>query len=346
MNIFTALEILSSNDNEFYPYASVYNRTTDFRVNVDSVITESDKKMIIAKINEATSVEELKLATELNKVEFKFIPDFNSVNFPSISFTNGKANVNMLCEIHGVVSIPECKFSNKIGTELPGKIFRNYSIIHNGKLNMPVMAVKLDEKSRKQFSENGVKINNSPIVILDMSQFDLDLNLINIDLDLLFNLECDLYVNKVAAKTFKALNPKNKPAFMGDPELNTFLAEHGLVNGVFSPKTVITEKVENIPSSEIKVSIKSCSSIPSIKDVNAKKIKNKPLTKSESIVDFFLSSTMNYDKIKQNIKCLSYNVAMLKYAMLLNTEKDFNCSNLTTFSNGFEFVGEISKINS
>ncbi len=344
MNIFTALEILSTNNNEFYPYASVYNRTTDFRANVDSLITESDKKSIIAKINESTSVEELKMATELNKVEFKFIPDFNSVNFPSIAFTNGKANVNMLCEINGVVSIPECEFSDKIGTELPGKIFRNYSIIHDGKLNMPVMAVKLDEKSRKQFSENGIKINNSPIVILDMTQFDLDLNLINIDLDLLFSLECDLYVNKAASKTFKALNKKSKPECSIDPEINNFLSEHGLVNGVFSPKTVITEKVENIPSSQIKVSIKSCSSIPSIKDVTAKKIKNKALTKSESIVDFFASSTIDHEKIKQNIKCLSHNVAMLKYAMLLNPDKDFNCENLTANSCGFDFEGEITTI--
>jgi len=347
MNIFIALEILSTNDNKFFPYAAVYNRIGNKQVNADSLITEADKKSIIEKINSASSIEELKSATDITKIEFKFTPDFNEIDFPTISFTNGKANVSINCLIPGIISIPQCKYSEKIGTELPAKIFRNYSIIHNGELNMPVLAVKLDGKSRKQFLENGVKINNSPIVILDMTQFDLDLNLINIDLNVLFNLECDLYTKKVAMKVLKKNEEvKNSILFTDfneDQEIIEFLAEHGYVNGMFSPKTVIVEKAITIPVKQIKVSIKSCSGIPAIKDVLAKKSANKKLTKAESIMDFYMNCSVDLVTLKNQIKCLSHNVAMLKYAMLLS-DKEYNQEDLTSISEGFDFSGSINTI--
>lgn len=343
MNIFTALDLLSSGKNMFFPFATEYHRINNSqKVNADSIITEADKQEIIKKINQASSIEELKTATDLEKVELKFVPDFSPIKFPKYTITNGKANVNLLCEIPGKVFVPECEFNTPISID--GKIFRNYSIIHDGKLNMSTLCVILDDNTYNAFSDAGVKINKSPVIILDLNQFDLNMD-IEINTNILFDLECQLYVYKVIQKIYKSY--KNSVSneihqMYITPEITKFLANHGFKDGVFSPKMIIVEKDKTIiPERQIKVSIKSCSAIPSVSDVQTKLSNNAKLTKSESIMANLMDKTFDMNEIKSQIESVQAQISKRKYAMIMSNQK-YNEIIDNTSINGFSFSGLIS----
>lgn len=342
MNIFTALDILSSGNNSFFPFAAKYNKINHNQmVNADSIITAADRQEIIEKINQASSLKDLQNATELEKVELKFIPDFSPIKFPKYTITNGKANVNLFCEIPGKVIVPNCEMTKEM--TIDGKIFRNYSIIHDGKLNMPSLCVIMDNNTFDTFIKAGVKINKSPVIILDLTQFDLNIDT-EINLERLFELECHLYINKVINKIYKSQRPSITETYKiyVSPEFTEFLVKHGFKDGVFSPKMVIVEKNKDvIPERQIKISIVSCSNIPTVKSVEVKLSNSAKLTKSDTIMAALLNKTFDMNDIKVSSDTYNKESSKMKYAMLMSG-KTYNTSIDTTIIDGFPFNGTIS----
>lgn len=320
-NVIELFDILSSDyKNVFYPNSPNFNykRIGTKKVLAGTKISDEFKE----KISECKTIEELKelinnSSIETKKeLEFKNYDNEKGYSLSELVWNESRANLSVRIKYDGYVILPENEFNiEKVDTF----IYRTYTIIKDGILNLTQLPVSLTDETYKKLI-NFVKTNDkisleritkkedvngdeTYVYLIDFSK----LPIINrsmtksVSAQKLAELEWNLLKLQGDKKGYdyydKLLFPRVSEEFVSkySKEAEEWLKELGVTqfNG-FSPKLTSAESTDFYLAIELNTKIAGYSSIPKVQDVETKINDNKPL----KAADYLLYNSVT-DYLKQ-----------------------------------------------
>lgn len=305
-----------------------YKRIGAKKVQKAGLLTEEQKEQIA----NATNVDDLKnIVSGLNATELKF--EYNDKNkgyeISNVVWSSERANLSVNLNIDGYVDLPTNKFGiNRIQTH----VFRNYTIIKDGILNMQRLPVSLSKETFNKFKAQGLvegTYNANQIYVIDFSELPVvNKKMVkSISAKVLAEKEYELLQLKALEKVYKYYEAVNFPKVSEGilqkygAEAEAWLRELGITDGGFNPK-VTSEKGKDVYMAvELNTKISLHSTIPTVEKVlnridevnDPKNKKVKALNPVEELmkvaVDDYKTQTsskiyqkMNEDKQKEALK--------------------------------------------
>lgn len=220
------------------------------------------------------------------------------VPFANVTLNESRPNVSLLTRQEGTVDVGE----NALGVpvEVPSFIWRNWTIVRDGILNVKVLPVSLARPTFDRLAAEGLV--EGPYV--DGAVYELPLEglpIVNrrmvkrVSAKDCFRLQYEVARAKAAQKVFKHFEelrfPKERAKGLRDrygAEAAEWLKGMGVTDGGFSPKVVQSEASDVYVGRELKIALKGLSSLPKVDDVVAKLASGKKLTASEALVAPFV----------------------------------------------------------
>lgn len=207
------------------------------------------------------------------------------VSLRNLVFNTSRANVGMLLRYEGYVILPENKWGK---TQYDSWIYRNYTVIKDGILNMPTITVNRTKQIEDILTSYGVahRIVND-LVDIDLTSLPIVTRALvqAVSAQELAKLS---FLNERLKATQKVLNFYNKQANPkttdADPEFNEFLKAYGITYNGFAPKGALAESTDVYMAPELDIKIKGLSSLPSVDAVVKAVETGKKLTLSESLM--------------------------------------------------------------
>lgn len=306
-NAFTVLDFLSLvssdpgnklllDDPEFS-----YTRIGRADISASEVLTPADKKELevaIASLGEETTLEQLDaLGDKIQEIKskktdgLKFVPDaVDGYPASGITLAETRANVSVLVQKHGEIDLS--KTALKLG-KLRTSIFRNYSIVRDGIYNVKNLPMALVDSvisalpdgvlTKRDDGTYLVAIDRLPIINRGMVKGVSAKTLLEKEFELL-QVQAALKVVKEHRKLTAADEKSAKIADVYGQDGAAWLAERGVTDAGFSPKTTKAPAVDSYMARTLKVSIAGFSSLPSVKDVLKAVVAGKKLTPIQSLL--------------------------------------------------------------
>lgn len=307
-------------------------------------------KEALAQSNEVSDLKEQteKIMNLLSAEDLKFIPENadEGVEISNLTWHEERPNVSILVKKQGYVDLPKNSYGlDKVDTF----IYRNYTIIKDGILNMNVLPVSLTKETFDKLQANNLLKNetyeNGKIYSLDFSS----LPIINrqmvktVSAVEVFDYQLQLETIKAKNKVFKyylnEISPKVSEKWLsqyGEAAV-LWLKEMGLTeyNG-FSPKEKLVESTDFYIGKALQIKVKGLSSLPKVIDVekNIKDGKNlsiKEVAMAQAIKEYqnfisddkitltdkieFLTNKLN--ELKSEDKKLSLALSKIKFATII-----------------------------
>ena len=270
------IEILQSGENYFLPFnkAFSYNRIGAKTVTKVELTDETKEQLAAAK----TLAETQKALASIETAEFVYPENAGSVavNFEQLVWNSSRANLSVRAQLFGTVKLP----TNEFGlTEVPSFIYRNYTIVKDGVLNITHIPVVLDEATHELLLSKGLKLEgnyHNGMQILDISSLPIINRSMttNVSGKVLAQHEFDLISTQAELKYLKHLkaefDPKtnDKSAEKYSPEAAAWLKSIGVddYNG-FNPKKETVESEDTYMAPSLVVKIQNTSALPTVKAV-------------------------------------------------------------------------------
>lgn len=289
------IEDLTSDENALvYPLHDEfdYKRIGAKKVAKTDTLNEEQK----AKIASATTVEELKaLAGEMvgtESLKFTYNDKTKGYSISNVVWSSERANLSLNVRFDGYVELP----ANQFGlTKFDTFIYRTYTVIKDGILNLEKIPVSISETTFNKFKSQGVVTGNysSGVVVTDISA----LPIINkkmvktISAKKLGMLEYELTQTKALEKAYKYFEelhfPKKSKGFVDKygTEAEAWLKSLGITeyNG-FNPSMTTEKGTDFYMAVELNTKIAKHSSIPKITDVIDKMKSGKALNPVDLLV--------------------------------------------------------------
>jgi hypothetical protein len=285
------------------------------RIGVKKVIKSELDQETKNKLAEAKTAEEVrKITSSITVPEFEITDKAKGYPLSSITLNEERANISFLVRYEGKVKLPKNNFGLE---EVDSFIYRNYTLIKDGILNLDSLPVTLTDSTKKKLLENGVKmetlengillINFGHLPIINRSMVE------KISAKELANLEYALIKLQANQKVYGYFDKKFNVKVNKDA-----VAKHSLEIAEWLRSLSITEwngfapKVESSYSGDVymalclKTKIEKLSSLPKTEDVLKKLNENKSLTISESLmkspIDVFTNEqeTKLFKSLKNN----------------------------------------------
>jgi hypothetical protein len=270
-----------------------YKRIGAKKVAAAAQLNEEQKKQIL----NAKTKEEAQAIVDALPDELKFEYNDKTKGYPisNLVWSSERANLSINVRFDGYVELPKNKFGlSRIDTF----IFRNYTIIKDGILNITELPLKLSEETLKKFSGQagivaGGYANGDGITTVDFS----GLPVINrrmvkaISAKKLAELEFNLLKLQGLAKAYKYYEglhfPKVSKGFVEEygAEAEAWLKELGLTtyNG-FNPKVTSEKSTDFYMAVELNTKIAKYSAIPTVASVIKKIEEGKALTPADELL--------------------------------------------------------------
>lgn len=269
-------------------------------------LNESQKALLAG----AKSVEELKAITDSiaqsseEVVKFEYNDKTKGYSISNLVWSSERANLSINVKFDGYVNVPKNNFGiDRVETF----IFRNYTIIKDGILNITKLPLTLslatynkflaagliDPNTQTTFNTNSEGVTTSGLVVVDFSS----LPIINkkmvksISAKVLAEKEYSLLKLQGLAKAYKYYNelhfPKVSTGFVEKygVEAETWLKELGITtyNG-FNPKTTTEKSTDFYMAVQLDTKIAKLSAIPTVASVIKKLEEGKPLTPADELL--------------------------------------------------------------
>ena len=267
------------------------------------------KNLSDTKINElkeqlvnALDVNEIKrIAAEITNVStwspmFKEEKTEGGEPILNLVFNESRPNVSIQITKNGYVEIPEEKANElKIPKQIPTHIFRNYTIIKDGILNIKVLPVMLDETTFNKLKNEELVENeydNKKVYLLDLTKIPLiNRKMVkNVSAKDFFISHLNLAKLKAKQKVFKhylqIIAPKKQTQLLElyGADAMQWLESIGIKDYGFAPKVSIEKSGDFYYSRELNVKIAGLSALPSMKAVSDKVAKGSKLTLADSLM--------------------------------------------------------------
>lgn len=275
-----------------------YNRIGR-RSEPDKRLTDEEKKSLIEAIENAQDQSEVSAAVEkmvAAKKEIKFNWSKKQHVIKSLTWNETRPNVSMLFQIEGTAEIGENDY--QLPKEFKTAIWRNYTIIRDGLLNIDVLPVVLTKSAYDVLSANNVLNFDEPFVEEKLYEIDLRrMPLLNESM--VEEVSAKEYFSKLYDFLTVKATKKICNAFMDEisaPERAQTLSEIygkdaaewllsiGISDQGFSPKTVLTPATDRYMATELIAKMKGLSSIPSFNAFKKKMDEGKKLNPADQIM--------------------------------------------------------------
>lgn len=292
------------------------------------------------QIASADSKEERKaLAKQLVSYE-DWTPEFTKIKDPlglvsmnTLVSNASRPNVSIQTTTHGTVSIPEFvqERYSKLTATIKSMIYRNYTIVKDGIINMKKLPVILPLGVKEELASWGVKFDSVPmdIVTPEGQNAEVDVTVIDLTYTPLISRAMtmdisakDFFTDAVELQRLKALQKVLKfyreqivgkvnatgLADLYGAEAAAYLSEKGIRDYGFSPKVDVAESTDFYMSREMNVKVKGLSSLPAVDAVRKKIADGKKLTVSDGLMvqalaryDEFVNSELITKSAAKNI---------------------------------------------
>jgi hypothetical protein len=282
---------LQEGDCKFYPYHSAFNYNRIGTKKVTKVELSDETKDALAKAK--TLKEITQITSELSAPEFIY-PDNAAeigMSFDTLVWNQDRANLSVQTRLSGKVKLPK----NELGlVEVDSFIYRNYTLVKDGIINVSEIPVSLDIKTFNKL--NGLKLIKSAngVTIIDISALPtINRSMAeNPSAKKLANLEFDLIKVQVQQKYLKYLkdeeekkNPVVKTSIW-TPEAAEWLKTVGITeNSGFAPKVEAIKSEDFYMAPTLKVKIEKTSTVPKISDFLKKVVSGKELNVIETLLE-------------------------------------------------------------
>lgn len=329
-NVLELLEDLMKSGNKLYPDHPDFQYKRIGRaketVSVEERIAKAKEKVASTEKLEDLKAETEKMMNLLSAEDLKFIPagEGQGIEISNLTWNEDRPNVSVLIRKKGHVDLPKNNFGI---TSLETFIYRNYSIIKDGILNMNVLPVSLNKETFNKLQANGLlegeTFEENKVYSLDFSS----LPIINrkmvktVSAKEVFGYQLDLERIKGRNKVFKyylnELEPKTSIGWETEygKDAVTWLKEMGLTeyNG-FSPKVKSVESTDFYIGKALEIKVKGLSSLPKVADVekalkDGKSLSVKELAMAQAIKEYQQAQSSD---IAANIKFLKEKLEALK----------------------------------
>jgi hypothetical protein len=250
----------------------------------------------------------------------------------ALKFDEDRPNINILVKREGTVTVPE----NDLGFKdtVDSYIWRNYSIVRDGIVNVQKMPVVLSKTSYDKLAGAGVisepfKVGQT--YVIDTKKLPV-INRSMVKSKSASDLFKDYFTLYQLRTTQKILNSKIEKPEVGakfeslyGEEGAKFLKELGISEGGFSPKTVKGESLDPYTAKVLEVKLAGMSGIPKIEDVEKAIAAGKKLTPSQEVMSNALTLVMtskeSYESqlnvVKKQLKVLMDSIVKTKFGVIL-----------------------------
>lgn len=262
-----------------------YNRTTAKSV-AKRELTEEES----AKLSSATTkskVDKVMKEIDSNSVKMRIKDPNKGYPVSNLTLNSERANVSFLVNIGVVLDLPK---NNPIGiNSLDSSIFRNYTFIKDGILNINKLPIKISNSVLKgKFKRMGLvetdgAITSDGISIIDLSKLPITnkKRTKSVFMDELAELEAEHLILQCKSKYLKYLlkqyskpnvvsNPTGSSVF-DNPKSAEYLKSLGITKSGYSPKTEKEKSEDYYIANSLVTRIKGFSSLPTIESVLNKK---------------------------------------------------------------------------
>lgn len=285
-------DLTSDEEAEFFPFHDDFNykRIGAKREQVKG-LTDNEKQ----KIMEAKTVEEVKQivdSAEGRDVKFEYINKEKGYPLTDLVWSSNRANLSIRVRYDGYVKLPKNNFGlDRIDTF----IYRTYTLIKDGILNITKLPVKASAKTIEYFSNCGliIDLDKNDVVTIDFSSLPIiNRKMVkNISAKTLAKKEYNLFELKALEKVYKFYENKHFPrasdSFVEKYGSNAeaWLKELGITqyNG-FAPKTTTVKGSDVYMAVELNTKIALHSTLPKVEDVIAKYLAGKELKPVEKLM--------------------------------------------------------------
>ena len=298
--VIDVLTALQAGDNELdleHPDFE-YNRIGKARVQKDDDTIEQLKQQLLVETDTTKIVE---IANEITKYE-QWTPVFASsvtkVPMNSLVFNESRPNISINTSQTGTIAIPDSKQSEfGLPPKIQSQIYRNYTVVKDGIINMKLLPVRLDLETFTKLKEwDLVTGNYDPVrvYVIDLTKTPLiNRSMVkNTSIVELFTKSLQLEELGAQQKVLGSLlgtsgNRVGLAEKYGVDAAN-FLSEAGIRDYGFSPKTTSVESTDVYLSRELSVKISGLSALPSIKAVKDKIAANKKLNAGDYLMKKYI----------------------------------------------------------
>jgi hypothetical protein len=304
-SILDLLDELSNPGNLVYPFHPTFDYSRTGAKAVTKKVLSNDDKLKLAKTTTAAQAKKVLSDAEAGLVSMVIKDEDKGYPISNLVWNENRANVSILLNIDVELLLPK----NEVGlTKVDSTIFRNYTIICDGILNLSKLPVSLSEATIKILKKHDIFITaeiddstDQPIYILDLSKLPLinksniskvkSKELAGLEVDLLYDRFANKYIgylsklSNISDKEYDS-NNESRPTYTYDQI--EYLKSIGCTDRGYAPKVELLKTEDFYMALNLKTSIDKFSSIPKIEDVMAKLKSGKAMTPSES----FMSTVM------------------------------------------------------
>jgi hypothetical protein len=269
-----------------------------------------------------------------------FVPVFSDksseikAEIKSLKFDEDRPNINILVKREGNVTLPP----NELGFDKTFEtyIWRNYSIVRDGIVNVPKLPVVLSKATFDLFTQLGVITEEFKVgktFVIDTKKWPIiNRSMVkSVTAKSLFDMNFDLYVLQVKQKVLASKLEKSEvglkfSAKFGDDGAK-FLKQLGISEGGFSPKTSADVNVDTYTAKVLEVKMSGLNAIPKVADVEKAIADGKNLTPAFKVMSDVIDSisglvtTNEYSaelkKTKFALKDLLNQIVMVKFGIII-----------------------------
>lgn len=266
-----------------------YKRIGAKKVNAAAQLNEEQKKQIL----NAKSKDEAQAIIDALPEEVKFEYNDHAKGYPisNLVWSSERANLSVNVKFDGYVNLPKNNFNLK---KIDTFIFRNYTIIKDGILNITTLPLSLSSETVTKFKANGVDVKEiDGIYVVDFSALPvINKKMVRaISAKKLGELEFNLLKLQGLAKAYKYYEgihfPKVSKGFVDEygAEAEAWLKEQGITsfNG-FAPKMTTEKGTDVYMAVELNTKIAKYSTIPTVASVIKKIEEGKALTPADELL--------------------------------------------------------------
>lgn len=314
-NVVEMIQDLMVKGNLLYPEHEAFNYKRIGRakevVSIEERVAKVKEELANTTDSESLKAQAEKMVGLLNSEDLKFETENSGkgIEISNLTWHESRPNLSVLVRKEGFVKVPKNKFDiDKLETF----IYRNYTIIKDGILNMNSLPVSLVKETFDKLQANGLLkgqiYEDGKLYVLDFSV----LPIINRKMVKIVSAK-ELFTKQLQAETIKgknkvfkdylkALEPKTSIGWKNQygEEAVTWLTEMGLTeyNG-FNPKVKSAESTDFYIGKELILKVKGWSALPKVADVEkllneGKKLGIKDLAMAEAINEYraFIKETL------------------------------------------------------
>lgn len=324
-----------------------YTRTTAKTVDKTDVLTEEQQTALknAKTVEDANKILlEARESAEANKVKMEYVDK----GYPVSDFTwnEDRANLSAMLRIDVKLTLPK----NSVGLDVVNSfVFRNYTIIKDGIINLKKLPLTLDVATYRQLlATEGLVFTNVTEKgdVVDCTIDYSSLPVVNkakvgsATKAELVKMSLALETAKFALKYLGTLRVKEKElldaAYGYTPEQTALLESFGITAKGYSPAKTVVKDGDFYMALILKSAFKGFSSIPKISDVEKKQASGKAFTPSEEFLNYAMrmvntdylaglagdryNAAVNdaFDKLTAEKRELSKKIAQMKFALIVS----------------------------